>query len=95
MVLLQVSYDTYCAFFVGLAIGRGDGVLDAFRDWMADRQPHHKNYAFESMVLAEMGLRQLGDTQPRGELSTREDKAAREALLALLRQFLAEADPCG
>jgi hypothetical protein len=90
MFVSAVRYDVFCALVVGFGIGRDDGVFIAFTDWLADRQVAHKNYGMPSMVLAEAGVRQLGELGQRAELSSDEDAAARAALIALLREFLTE-----
>ena len=87
MHVLDDRFLTTCAFVAGFGIARDDGVVPAFRDWLVDRQPRYKNYAFEPMVLAEVGLRPLGCTEP-APLSDAEHRQALDALADLLSEFL-------
>ena len=93
MIVKALRYDVFCAFITGFGIGRDDGVLVAFIEWLADRQPAYKNYGMYSMVLDEAGICRLGETEQVGEFSAEDDAAARTALVALLSQFLAAPAP--
>ena len=90
MLVSTLRYDVFCAFIIGFGIGRDDGVLLGFTEWLARRQAKYKNYGLVSMVLAEARIHALGEIGQRPELSAEEDARARAELLALLRLFLTE-----
>jgi hypothetical protein len=97
MFVLDDRFLTTCAFLAGFATARNDRVLQGFTTWLADRQPAHKNYSWEPMVLAEAGLGQLGDSGASELTRTQHDDAV-QTLCDLLSKFLdgvAEAIPPG
>ena len=87
MYTLRPTFEEACALLVGFGIGMSDDLLDRFHDWLIATGPStNAGYAWPTLVLERCWPN--GDLPMPGEMSAVENEAARNALFALLGDFV-------